>query len=172
MSKSIWNPLNPDTNSTKYERRVGDVLQEQFNNNPQLLASLFQSLTYNSKTLSLLVNARLRRRTFEKSRWEGASGCFHQIDESFSTDDESIIVLVECKCMKKSVRIPEFSTLLMRVIDIAAKEQQKIVLGILVTNQGPQGRFGGDEEHQDCISKLQTHFSKIGHCIAIQWLPD
>lgn len=171
MSKTIWNPLNPDMSSQDYERHVGSVIERQINA-PGALKSLFQHLLGNRETIESLDGLHLARRTSEKPHWEGASGYEHQIDESFSTKDEEIIVLVECRHWSEGIDIPAFSTFLIRVIDIAMKDSNKIVVGILATTQGPQGRFGGREEDQDCIAKLQTHFGSIGYPISIQWLPD
>jgi hypothetical protein len=171
MVKTIWNPINKEKSPEEYEQRVGDVIEELICA-PDFLASLFENLVDDRRLLEALTGLRVNRRTSEKPRWKGASGYEHQIDESFSTDDERVVVLVECKCWAKSIGIPEFSTFLVRLIDIASEKQNCIILGILVTTQGHQGRGGGREQDQDCIAKLQSHFGKNGYPIAIQILSD
>ena len=96
MPKTIWNPLDPEMRFQDYEQHVGNVI-ERWINKPGALKSLFEHLLTNRETLESLDGLCLIRRTLEKSHWEGASGCQHQIDESFSTEDEKVIVLIECK---------------------------------------------------------------------------
>ena len=171
MARMVRNPLNPQITPHHYERHVGDVI-EAWINTPGALKSLFKHLLPDREILQSLEGLRLNRTTSEKPHWQGASGYQHQIDESFTTDDERVIVLIECKHWSNTIDIPAFSTFLIRLVDIAMKDQGRTVLGILATTQGPQGRFGGTDDDQDCIAKLQTYFSSIGCPIAIQWLPD
>jgi hypothetical protein len=169
--EAIWNPVNPELNYSEYEKHVEDVIEKQVNA-PHYLISLYKHLINDVVHLKSLEEVHLKRRTIEKPRWQGASRYCHQIDVSFSTEDERIILLVECKHWAKSIDFPTFSAFLIRVIDIATFQRDSIVLGMLVTTQGPKGKTGGNEENQDCIARVTTQFSKMGYYVLFQWLPD
>jgi hypothetical protein len=169
MAKKIRNPINPEMGSSEYEQYVGYTI-EKLANDPGFVHSLFKHLIDDHTLLESLAELHLKRTTAEKPKWRGASGYEHQIDESFSTEDEKVIILIECKHWATCIDLPAFSAFLVRVIDIASEERGNVVLGILVTTQGHKGRAGGED--QGCISRLQTYFSRIGYPIEIQWLPD
>jgi hypothetical protein len=169
--KVIWNPVNPGMGYKEYERYVESVIEKQINT-PRHLTSLYKHLIDDIDVLKSLENVQLRCRTSEKPRWKGASDYDHQIDVSFSTDDERVILLVECKHWTKSVDFPSFSAFLIRVIDIATLRRDSVVLGMLVTTQGAKGKAGGRKEDRDCIAKVQTRFCEMGYYISFQWLPD
>ena len=171
VAKPIFNPLGPNVDYAVYERRVGDIL-DKLANDPSFAKELFR---YSIQDLDLwlaLGNVRLVRRTPARPTWAGASGYAHRIDESFSTEDARVIVLVECKHWAKTIGIPEFSTFLVRLIDIAKKEDSSHVLGILVTTQGAQGGGGGHPEVRSGVTKLRDYFDIQGYPIAIQVLAD
>ena len=170
MSKRKDNLINPEMSPTGYERYVGDVIEKRFESGSLDLESVFKHLIDDTKLLKSLAGVRLKRRTCERRKWKGASGCKHQIDESFATGNESVILLVECKYWKNPVTIPAFSRFLVAVIDIAAEKQNSTVLGMMVTPQGIQGESGGKEEDQSCIAKLQTHFAELGYYVSPQIL--
>jgi len=172
MVKRIWNPLDPKMSHKQYERAVGDCIEWRLEHNPDEVISYFESLVDDPGKLQSLTGLRWSRRTPQKPKWQGASGYEHQIDESFSTKDEQGIMLVECKHWAKCIDIPAFSTFLARIIDIAKRECNSFVLGMLVTTQGPQGKSGGREEDRDCIEKLRPSFGRMGYPISIQQVTD
>ena len=172
MSKRKANPTNPEMSATEYERYSGDVIEKLFESGSLDLESAFKHPIDDTKLLKSLADLCPQRRTSEKPKWKGASGCEHQIDESFTTGNESVILLVECKHRRKCINIPEFSRFLVAVIDIATEKQNSTVLGMMVTTQGIQGRSGGKEEDQSCIAELQTQFSKMGYYVTFQIVPD
>jgi len=167
----MWNPVNPEMAHEEYERQVDGVIEKQINTHCYL-TSLYEHLIDDVEILKSLEGVQLRCRTSEKPRWKGASGYDHQIDASFSTEDERVILLIECKHWTKSVDFPTFSAFLVRVIDIATLRRDSVVLGMLVTTQGPKGKAGGRKEDRDCISKVQTQFCEMGYYVSFQWLPD
>ena len=171
--KTNYNLLNPESSSRKYETYVEETIEQYIIKPPGVLESLFKHLISDIEILkSLTTEIPLRSRRAEKPRWKGASGYEHQIDCSFSTEDERVIVLVETKRKGGTINIPEFSTFLVRVIDIATGYPNSAVLGIMVTTQGYQGRDGGRIEDRNCIGKLKAQFNKMGFYITIQTLND
>ena len=124
------------------------------------------------EALNSLAAEPLNKMTGQKPKWEGASGHWHQIDGSFSTDDDEVILLIECHHSGKATPIPKFCTLLVRLMDIAAKETDSIVLGALVSTQGPQGGFSGSPEDQDAIGRLRWYFAGQGYPIRFWLLSD
>lgn len=172
MKKQIkWNPINTEITPEEYERHVEKRI-EKFVNIPGSLVSLYKQQISDIELLKSLEQVHMLRRTSEKPKWKGASGYDHQIDASFSTEDERVILLVECKHLSKSVDFQAFSAFLVRIIDIATLQRNSLVLGMLVTTQGHKGRGGGKEEDQDCIAKIQSQFSGMGYYVVFQWLLD
>jgi hypothetical protein len=169
--KAIWNPINPEMKYKEYEKQVGDAI-EKLVNKPDFLISSYKHLINDFEHLKSLEEVHLKRRTTEKPRWKGASTYCHQIDVSFSTEDERVILLVECKHWKKSVNFPTFSAFLVRVVDIGTFHRNSIVLGMLVSTQGPQGKAGGKVEAQDCIARVTTQFSNMGYYVLSLLLTD
>lgn len=154
-----------------YEKQVGDIVQK-LTSTPGILASLFKPFVDDIELIKMLAGVQIKRRTSEKPKWQGASGYKHQIDESFSTEDEKVILLVECKHWKKAVDFPTFSTFMVRLIDIATNSQNRTVLGMIVTPQGHKGRAGSREEDKQCIAKIQNQFNLMGYHVVFQILTD
>jgi hypothetical protein len=176
MSKQIPNPTKSEMSWAEYQEYVGDYFQKQLDGDPEYLRCLFRRVVNDSKIRESLSGLKWKRRTSEKPKWEGASGCCHQIDESFSTEDESAILLIECKHYGQNskgearlVDVKDFSRFLVAVIDISMKRQGSVVLSIVTTTQGIQGKSGKEE---DCIAKLRSYFSEIGYPIQEFLVPD
>ena len=171
MPKAIMNPLDPDIGWAPYERYIGDMWDAELKQ-PGGVKQYFSSWTEDLEMLEALSNVRLRRRTKEKPHWLGASGYAHQIDESFSSDGDKVVVLVECKHWNHPVGLPALSTFLVRLIDIGDALPESRVLGIITTTQGPQGAFGGLPGTGDVVEKLRTYFSSKGYVVMFQVVAD
>ena len=124
MSKRIPNPTKKVMSWAGYQQCVGDYFERQLDDDPAYLKRLFGGVANNPVWVSPN-GLKWKRRTSERPKWEGASGCFHQIDESFSTEDESIILLIECKHYGKNsegearpVDIKDFSRFLILSLEI------------------------------------------------------
>ena len=169
--KAVWNLLNPEITYRDYEKHVEETIENVVKGPSQLL-SLFKLMNDDFEILKSLEQVPLQNRTLEKPTWEGASGYSHQIDASFSTQDERVILLIESKHLKKSVDFPSFSAFLIRVIDIRNSHTNSLVLGLLVTTQGPKGKAGGTKIDQDCIDRVRSQFSKMRYYVSFLWLPD
>jgi hypothetical protein len=82
--------------------------------------------------------------------WKGISGFDHQIDVSY--ENETDVLLVECKHWKGNVPAETFLTLWARVIDIESGQESKgrKFRGALVVSKG----------FQDGVIKLAKHYEK------------
>jgi len=172
MPKVNWNPLDPNGSHRCYELSVGDEIERQMRQDPGFLRSLFRHSIDDRAILESLTGPEMRRVTTERPTWKGASGYDHQIDESFTADNDAVIVLVECKRWSECLDILAVSTCLVRVMDVADALRGSTVLGMIVTTQGVQGRVGRVEEHCDASAKLIAYFCRKGYPVTVQWLPD
>ena len=172
--KSEPNPMNPKISPTDYERRIGDIIEQGFTSEYWDLQSLFKHTIENTEILRALAGLRPPRTIPQNKiqRWEGASGCAHQIDESFAMADKSAILLVECKHWGRRIDVRAFSRFLVAVVDIAEAKQYRTVLGMIATTQGTQGKAGTKEKDLGCIEKLRIQFEEMGYHIIFQQVPD
>jgi hypothetical protein len=162
MAKN-WNPV-VTKKPKEYEIFVANVLKP-FLKKPDSLEKLFvRSL----KDMDFRLKEKIKNAPLPKSaldtKWEGASGCLHQIDAAFSNED--IVLLVECKLYSKYIKVSDIAFFLIRLIDISEIEKERsgrIVLGLIVTTQG----LGEDKF---CCESLRNHFIKKGYFIDWQLL--
>jgi hypothetical protein len=101
------------------------------------------------------------------NKWVGASGFKHQIDVSFESPQD--IVLVECKKWASTVDVPAFLTFFARVLDIKPKHEDKTVHGKIVTNRefdpGVKQLAAYYKIHLDLVrnaSEFALHFKDFG----------
>jgi hypothetical protein len=173
MSKSDYalTPIKPIINAIDYQKYIGDII-ERLTTTTGILESLYRYAINDTTMLDDLKSSVLIRRTRDMPYWQGASGCKHQIDESFSTFDEKIILLVECKRWRNTVDFPSICTILIRLIDIGKLRPGSTILGMMVTTQGYKGKLGGKEKERTNIGKIIGYFNQMDIYLILQQVPD
>jgi hypothetical protein len=125
---------------------AGEVKKMESEEYEQLISNISQELTNDTRLRSI------GRKKFGKTNlWEGVSGFHHQIDVLI--DNDSDVLLIECKAWKYAVDASVFLTFWARLLEIKENPKNKNlnIKGAIVTTKG----------WQSGVEKLVKYYAEI-----------